>query len=101
MFKVINKQSADSFLTVNSDGCVELVCGDEYFSGKLSRADSVELARCCMQPNDFTYCRCTHQKGVHLGDGSCGICNCETFEAAPGNPEPVPYYVSKRRKASE
>ena len=92
MFKVFNGHSGDSFVTVNSDGCVELSCYDSYFSGKLSRADSVELARCCMQPNDFTYCKCTHQKGVHLADG-CGICDCETFDPAPGNPEPEPYDV--------
>jgi hypothetical protein len=89
MFKIINGHSGDSFLTVNSDGCVELSCYDSYFSGKLSRADTIALARCCVQPNDFTYCKCTHQKGVHLPDG-CGICDCETFEAMPGNPEPEP-----------
>jgi hypothetical protein len=77
MYRIKHPQrlSQETWLNKNEHGSIELTCEDDYYSGELSRRDSVALA------NELVLCLCGHSVNAHLNsetqcNGRHGRHNC-------------------------
>jgi hypothetical protein len=60
-----------STLNVDSDGCIELECEDDYYSCTMPRKDSVAIG------NELVVCLCGHAVSAHLNDETaCNAIGC-------------------------
>jgi hypothetical protein len=66
-----NGRKSESHLAIRPNGCVELMCADDYYSGELSRKDSIAIA------SEVVLCLCGHAVATHLNDErACNAVSC-------------------------
>lgn len=74
IFEIENANGAQSYVSVDLDGRIDVEVSDGHYSGRLSLADSIGLAALVAartNPNN-RLCTCGHRYGHHMGAGHCG-----------------------------